>query len=303
HDFSHLDTRRGWLVVVGAAIAAGISFGTIYTFGAFVDAMAEEFDVGLGPTSVVFGITVFLFFGTAIVSGRVYDKVGPQPLLIVGGLLFCCGVAGTSLVSHLWQGYIVYGIGCGFGGGLFVAPLFALAASWFQRYRAISQGIVATGPGLGTLLMVPISQELIDELGWRSTMRLQAVIAGGCFVLALLLIKRAPAMALGDPKLHRRLVVRTAAFRRMAAASTLFSMALIGSFAVLIPFAEDEGIDTRRAGLLLSMIGAASIVGRLMLTGFAGRLGSVRLFKTAFAGLPVAYGIWLLSLGDTLPLD
>ncbi len=265
--------------------------------------MAEEFDAGLGATSVVFGITAFLFFGTAIVSGSLYDKLGPTPLVIIGGLLFCAGLIGTSLVDYLWQGYIVYGIGCGFGGGLFIAPLFALAAAWFQKYRAVAQGIVATGPGLGTLLLVPFSQVLIDDLTWRYAMRWLAVIAGCGFFLGLLLVKRAPAMKLGNPKLHKKLVLRTGTFWRMSISSVLFSTAVIGSFGVIIPFAEAEGIDTRRAGLLLSAIGASSIIGRLMLTGFAGRLGSVRLFKTAFFGLPISYGVWLLAIDDYLSLS
>ena len=280
-----------------------MAFGTVYTFGAFVEAMADEFNAGLGATSIVFGITVFLFFGTAIVSGRFYDALGPTPLVIVGGLLFCSGLIGTSVVDYLWQGYFVYGIGCGLGGGLFVAPLFALAASWFQKYRAVAQGLVATGPGLGTLVLVPLSQVLIEDLGWRYAMRWLAIIAGIAFFFGLLLVKRAPAMKLGNPKLHKKLVIRTGTFWRMSISSVLFSTALIGSLGVIIPFAEAEGIDTRRAGLLLSAIGASSILGRLVLTSFARRLGSVRLFKIAFFGLPIAYGIWLLSLEDYLSLS
>ncbi len=265
--------------------------------------MADEFDAGLGATSIVFGITVFLFFGTAIISGLLYDKLGPSPLVIIGGLFFCTGLIGTSVVDYLWQGYIVYGIGCGFGGGLFVSPLFALAVAWFRKHRAVAQGLVATGPGLGTLLLVPLSQVLISDLGWRYAMRWLAIIAGCVFFVGLFLIKRAPSMKLGNPRLHKKLVLRTGTFWRLSIASVLFSTALIGSLGVLIPFAEAEGISTRRAGLLLSAIGASSILGRVLLTSFAGKLGSVRLFKIAFFGLPVAYSVWLLALEDYLSLS
>lgn len=264
--------------------------------------MADEFGTGLGATSVVFGITAFLFFGTAIISGRVYDRIGPYPLVFIGGLLFCGGLIGTSLATEVWHGYFGFGFGCGFGGGLFISPLYALAASWFQKYRAVAQGLVATGPGLGTLLLIPLTQELIGDFGWRTAMRYLAIIAGGTYLLGIFLIKRAPIMRMGDPKLHMHLVVRTSAFWQMFVSSVLFSTALIGSLGVVIPFAEAEGIDTRRAGLLLSAVGASSIFGRLLLTSFASKLGSVRLFKMAFFGLPIAYGVWLLSLDDYLSL-
>ena len=55
------DSSRAWAVAVGAAIANGVAFGVLYTFGTFVESMAEEFDAGLGPTLLVFGITMFLF--------------------------------------------------------------------------------------------------------------------------------------------------------------------------------------------------------------------------------------------------
>ena len=143
-----VDSPRAWTMAVGCALANGVAFGTLYTFGAFVQSMADEFDAGLGPTSVVFGITMFLFFGTGALSGRWSDRYGPRPLLAIGGLLFCAGLIATSYVNAIWQGYLVYGIGAGFGGGLFSAPLFAALAAWFVKYRAVAQGVGATGPGL-----------------------------------------------------------------------------------------------------------------------------------------------------------
>ena len=80
----HFDTPRAWAVAIGASIANGVAFGVLYTFGAFVTSMADEFDANLGPTSIVFGLSMFLFFGTGAISGRWSDAYGPRPLLIVG---------------------------------------------------------------------------------------------------------------------------------------------------------------------------------------------------------------------------
>lgn len=292
---AHFDSMRGWVVAIGCLVGAMAGFGTIYTFPVFARTMAEEFDTGQGPVQLVFGITVFLFFGTALISGRLYDRIGIRPLVLTGGLLFCSGLVATSTVDALWQGYVLYGVGLGFGGGLFNAPLFALAASWFQRFRAVAQGIVATGSGLGTMVFPPLARWLLERYDWRESMRLLAIVAGGSLAVAFLLVRRAPSMSMGDARRHIRLVVRSGTFWQITSASVLFSTALIGSLGVVVTFVEDEGIANRGAVFLVSVIGAASIGGRLLLTGLANRLGGVLLMKSAFFGLPVAYALWLLS--------
>ena len=292
---AHLDSARGWVTAGGAALVVMAAFGTIYSFTTFASAMSEEFDTGLGPVATVFAITIFLFFGSALVSGRLYDRIGIVPLLAVGGIMFCAGLVATSYVSVLWHGYVLYGIGLGFGGGLFNAPLFALTATWFVRYRAMAQGVVATGSGLGTALYAPFARSLLENVGWRGGMRVLAVVAAVIFALALGLIKRPPPMETGDARQHVALVVRTRAFWQMGVSGVFFTIAVIGSIGLVVAFAEKDGIPPRAAVAVFSIIGFASIVGRLALTSLARPLGSIRLLKIAFSGLPVAYALWLAS--------
>jgi len=75
------------------------------------------------------------------------------------------------------------------------------------------------------------------------------------------------------------------------------SMALMGSFAFVIKFAEDDGITPSKAALLMSVVGASSILGRLLLTAVAGKLGSVRLLQIALMAQPVAYFFWIIADG------
>jgi len=293
-----LDSPRAWVVTIGGSVANGVAFGVLYTFGAFIQAMGEELDADLGPTAVIFGITMFLFFGTGALSGRWCDRYGPAPLIFVGGLLFCGGLVATSFVNAIWQGYLVYGIGAGFGGGLFSAPLFAVTAAWFVKHRSLAQGVAATGPGIGTLLLVPYAGYLIDGLGWRQSYRSLAIIAGVAFAVALLLVRRAPMQATGDAGDHVRRVVRTRQFRLLTISGCCMSIALIGAFAFIITFAQAEGVSASDARWLVSVVGASSIVGRIAITGMANRLGSVRLLQICLFTQPIAYLVWLLAGGN-----
>ena len=266
----HFDTPRAWAVAIGASIANGVAFGVLYTFGAFVSSMGKEFNTKLGPTSIVFGLSMFLFFGMGAISGRWADRYGPRPLLVVGGAMFCAGLVATSFVTAIWQGYIVYGIGCGLGGGIFCSPLFSTVATFFVKYRALAQGVAATGSGFGTLLLVPFAKAIIDTEGWRNSYRILAVISAAGFLIGLVLVRRSPSQAPGVAGGHVRNVMRTREFITISLAFGLMSMALMGSFAFVIKFAEDDGITPARAALLMSVVGASSILGRLLLTAVAG---------------------------------
>ncbi len=290
-----IDSLRGWKVAVAAAVTNGVAFGTVYTFGAFFEAMANEFEAGLGPTSIVFAITLFLFFGTGAASGFLADRYGPRPLVWVGGALFSGGLFLTSRVDVLWHGYLTYGVGLGLGGGLFVSPLFAAVAGWFVRYRAISQGVAATGNGLGTLILLPLASSLIESNGWRSTFVTLAVIAGITFFVGGALLERPPIERQAAARSHLTGVLRTTAFRRLAIGAAMASAAQSSAFAFTVLFATDEEISDGRAALLVGLIGAASIVGRLLLTGLSARVGPVRMAQLCFAGQPVAFTVLLVA--------
>ena len=158
-----VDSARGWAVVVAGAVGAGVSFGTVYTFGAFFDAMADDFGVGRGPTALVFGVTLLAFFGTGIVAAPLADRFGPRPLAVVGAVLLPLGLVLTSRVDDVAVGYLTYGIGVGVGGSLVISPLFTAASGWVVKRRPLALGCSPPATGLGTLVLVPFAEDLIDR--------------------------------------------------------------------------------------------------------------------------------------------
>src|SRR3712207_168931 len=101
-----LDSARGWSVVLAGALASGTAFGTVYTFGAFFDAMVTDLDAGRGSTALVFAVTLLLFFGCGVVSGPLADRHGPRRLVIPGAVLIAAGLALTSRVHSVAPGYL-----------------------------------------------------------------------------------------------------------------------------------------------------------------------------------------------------
>ena len=296
-----LDSAQGWRVAVAGAVACGTAFGTVYTFGAFFEAMVDDLDAGRGSTALVFGVTLLLFFGFGVVSGPVADRFGPRRLVVGGALLLGAGLALTSRVDTVSAGYLTYGVGVGLGGGMIVTPMYAVAGGWFVRRRALAMGVVATGNGLGTLLLVPFAERLIADHGWRTAYVTLAVLDVALILAAALVVVRPPVPP-APPALPRmRAVARLSAFQRLFVTSLLFSVSLFIAFGFVVDFATSEGVSSSRAALLVGIIGAASVVGRLGLTALAGRVPAVRLLQGCLAAQPVAFGLWLAA-GGSYPL-
>ncbi|MEY2470284.1 MAG: hypothetical protein QOF21_2982 [Actinomycetota bacterium] len=299
HRAAAQDSPRAWSVAAAGALASGTAFGTAYTFGAFFDAMTEEFDASRGSTALMFGVTLLLFFGLGVVSGPLADRFGPRRLMAAGGLLIGGGLALTSHVNSVAEGCLTYGIGVGVGGGLVVTPLYVIAGGWFVRRRAVAMGIVAAGNGLGTLILVPLAERLIDNDGWRSAYRTLAIVDVVLFAVVALVVARPPGMVPPPPALARmRAVATTSAFRRMFGAGLLFSVSLFIAFGFIVDFATDDGVSSRGASLLVGITGAASIVGRLGLAGISHRVSAVRLLKISLAAQPFAFALWLAAGGN-----
>jgi predicted MFS family arabinose efflux permease len=296
-----IDSRRAWVVAVAAGLANGVAFGTAYTFGAFFSSMSEEFGAGRGPTAIMFGITLFLFFGFGVVSGPLSDRYSPRLLMMVGGVLFCGGLVATSQVQQLWLGYLTYGIGVGLGAGFWVTPVYAVVGALFQRYRAVALGVTATGNGLGTLILVPVAERIIDAQGWRSAYLWLAAIAATFLVLAVLVLVTPPRSP--SPPIRELLgqVSRTPNFRILFVSGVLMSVGLFVAFAFIVPFAKDNGVDSATAARLVGLVGLASIVGRLGTSSLTRRFGPVRLYQVTLALQPVAYLVWL-SAGSNVAL-
>ena len=179
---SGLDSPRGWVVVAAAFLSMFVVFGIAYSFGAFFDSMAEDFGTGKGATALMFSVTTALYFGLGLVSGKVADRIGPRPLLLIAAAFLVVSLVLTSRVHTIWLGYLTYGIGVGIAVACAYVPMVATVGAWFLQRRTAALGVAVAGIGVGTLVVAPMSDRLIDAHGWRTAYVVLGV--GGCAVAA-----------------------------------------------------------------------------------------------------------------------
>ena len=297
-SFSARDSARAWVMVAAAFAALFVVFGVAFSFGAFFGPISAEFETGRAAASVVFSLTSFLFFSLGAISGPAADRFGPRPLLLFGAVAFGVGLAATAGAERLWVAYLTYGVGVGVGVGCVYVPIVAAVGGWFVRRRALAVGVAVSGIGLGTLVVSPLAARLIEAHGWRMVYFGFAAVGSAVLLASALVIAAPPS---GSPGASRRTgaAIRTPAYRWLYLANLLLCLVLFVPFVHLPTFAEDAGVGPTAAAGLVGVVGASSIVGRLVLGGVADGSGPLRAYRISFLLIGASFALWWI--GDGLP--
>jgi len=297
----HIDSKTGWLVTAATFLSTFTVFGVAYSFGSFFRPMADEFGADRGSIALVFSITTLLYFGLGVLSGRMADRFGPRPVLLVGAAAMVVGLVVTSRVQSVEVGYVTYGLGVGIGVACGYVPMVATVGAWFDRYRSTAVGLAVAGIGVGTLVVAPLTERLIEANGWRDTYVYLAVATAVLMGLAALGAKRPPVLADQGPVVPLRQQLKYSGDGRspfvvLYVAILFISIGLFVPFVFMADYVAEKGIDGS-GGLIVGVIGLCSVVGRLGLGTLATRVQAMGLFYGSLATMAASYLIWF-SAGD-----
>ncbi len=290
-----LDSAAGWAVALSASLATFAVFGVAYSFGVVLDSIRDEFGIGTGLASLLFAIPTFLYFVLGVFTGRLGDRYGPRRVLVAGAVALGAGLWATSLAQSLWVAMTSYVLGVGISVACAYVPMVSVVGGWFERHRTAALGVAVAGIGLGQFAGAWGAERLIDVYGWRDTYQVLAVASTGLLMLAAIAARRPPHVA---PPSEMPSLLRLMHNRRYTL--LYFSMMLLSaSLFVPIIYIKDYLDDLGKPGgqWLISIIGLASLLGRLVLGALGTVLPLMRLYQLAFTIMGLSYLIWLFA-GD-----
>src|SRR5688572_7240864 len=195
------------LLLVLSGVIISICMGLRQSLGLFMRPMT----VDAGISAATFGFSIALQNLVWGISqpfvGALADKHGARPILFWTALLYAAGML-LMVFSRGALGLNVAGflLGIGTAGTAFGVLMGVVTRSVSPEKQSQTVGLVAASGSLGTLILAPVGQGLIDAYGWQIAMGAFAVIASSMALFALpikgLAVKLGaePAAARGKPQ-------------------------------------------------------------------------------------------------------
>ena len=300
-------------------MAVGVNARTAFSL-LFPPILAEfSWDRGATAGAFSFGFLVSAVLGPLL--GRLMDRHGPRFVIELGVGMMGAGLLLAALVSEPWHLYLTLGVLVGSGSVcLGYTGQSQFLPNWFVRRRGLAMSIAFSGVGIGSIVLLPALQALIERAGWRAACASLGVVVLVLLAPLNLLIRRRPedvgsradgelapsassvskppdnvvdrAWAAVDWTLGRAL--RTARFWWIALG---YWCGLFAWYAVQVhqtKYLVENGFSGAYAAWALGFVSLVAIPGQIALGHLSDRIGREWVWSAGCAGFAICYAALLL---------
>ena len=303
-DFSYY----GWRVVLAACFGVMAGFGSlfVYTFSVFVKPLASQFGWTREAISGGFAIAAVTLGIVSPVLGRLIDRLGPRRIILICMMIYACGIISLALLRFgVWQFYATCFVLGLVGNGAAHLAYSRSISTWFHQRLGTALAFVMVGAGLGAMLLPVIAQSIISRAGWRTAYASLGVLA---LLLGLPLSwryirERGATDRKATPVAHFGLTwqegLSSYAFWIITTILFVSSISMNGAITHLSALLTDRGITPGEAALCASVLGRASLLGRVVVGWLLDRFFGPRV--ALGINLLTALGVFLLARAASFP--
>ena len=284
------------------------------TYMVFLLPLGAEFGWHRSQMTSVYSMLMVVSGLASPLSGIVFERWGARVLYgaglaLLGGAYFIAGQ-----LTQLWQFYLCIGLVGGLGASAIgMVPAAALISRWFDRRMSTAIGIAYAGFGCGSLVLVPLTQALIDHGGWREayhTIGLALLVGlplslllpwrriqAGQATMAVRRAKAAAALPAGPSPL--RLALKNKRFWLLVQVMFFTAMCIYLISVQSVAYLVDIGFTPLQAAGAFGSAGMLSVIGVSASGWIADRFGHRPAATLSFAGTFLGTVVlYLMSWGD-----
>jgi MFS family permease len=298
-------TKRATIVTIAAASILMITMGARQSLGLFVSPLNTA--TGLGITTISFAYAVAqLMWGVAQpFAGGIADRYGPSRVLMGGLVVLAIGMALTPFARSGLGLVFTLGIlaAIGAGAGSFSVLIGAASRHLTPESRGKSSGIINAGASFGQFVFAPITQALIQGVGWMGAMWSLA----GITLASLPLVRVVDAPVATPPGAPAAAITPAQPWRavRDAMKDRNYLLLHAGFFtcgfhiAFLVTHLPGEvglcGLPASVASLSLALIGLSNIVGSILAGAGTARYRSKHILALMYGSRAVLIGCYVMA--------
>ena len=305
-----------WVIVAALAVAQMIGLAVGWAAGVLVQPLKDEFGFGIGDIGLSFGLFYLAAAIFAPIAGWMGDRFGARKVLVLSAILYTITLVLVAFMDHLWSLHFSFGVLRGVAQVIFMVPLMAAVAMWFNRRLGMGTGVLWAASGIGSAVFAPLLPFMVANLGWQNTFLLICAVLGCSLLLLAIPFRNLPEdMGLkpygwvpGDAARQRALksiesvrlkvfnqhVRRTKAFWNLPC---IHGLGCAGHGIIMIyvvPLAVDRDISLGTAAFMLTIISSVSIISRFVTPIMCERQGTKLVMAACLLlqGLPVILLFW-----------
>ena len=294
--------RKGWVVTLAAAAILMVTMGARQSLGLFVSPLNSATGLGIATISLALAVGQLMWGVIQPVAGAVADRYGSGKVLVAGLVVLSIGSALTPFMTSAFGLIVSLGLlsAIGSGAGSFSVLIGAAAQHLATDKRGKAAGIINAGGSFGQFVFAPVSQALIQILGWMGAMWSLAAIT----LAALPLVRW---VSPTGPVQHHATATGSAPWQavREAMGDRSYLLLHAGFFtcgfhiAFLVTHLPGEvnlcGLPPAVASWSLALIGLANIVGSLMAGSFTQRFRSKYILAAMYGSRALLIGWYLIA--------
>jgi len=289
-----------WALVALCFVLGVASRSISDTFVVFVPALQGAFDASRSAVTLIYSFALLVGGIAAPISGWIVDRFGLRALTVTGMIAASVATLSASFATHIWHLYLALGIVMGFAGASLSGVLSAsLIGRWFPPQRlGVALAVAWSAAGVGTMVMLPLSQYLIATDGWRHAYVVFSIITG--LFIPLLIVLPWRRISLGAPGLVRTRAsdrpgptvgeaLRDWPFWALTASFAFTSLGIFSLFPQVMVYLLEHGIDGAYAARALAVAGLLTPLGMIGFSWLADRGGrkiaAILAYASSIAGV------------------
>lgn len=288
----------GW-VLLGAALILALSLGVRHGFGLFLAPMSNEFGWGRGVFAFAIALQNLMWGLAQPFAGALADRLGAARVVIIGGILYACGLvlmglSDSPVTLSLSAGLL---IGIGLSGTSFSVILGVVGRAVAPEQRSMAMGIASAAGSFGQFAMLPGTLGLISWLGWSAALLVLGLLVA--FIVPLVgLLKDRPL-----PAVQGQEQTLVEALREACSHSGFWLLALgffVCGFQVVFigvhlpAYLVDQHLPATTGTTVLALVGLFNIVGTYTAGWLGGRMSKPRLLTALYLlrGVVIVLFLW-----------
>ncbi|MBQ5441216.1 MAG: MFS transporter [Firmicutes bacterium] len=283
-----------WTICAAATLLIFITMGAVSNgFSIYLPYIRDNYGLTNAETSTLVTMRLLVAFFCMLLIGKYYEffeiRLGVAMASAFGGIAFVLYSFAHTFPTFA-VGAAVSGIAYGLGS---MVPVSILMSRWFDEHKALAISICSAGSGLGSIVLPPVITGLLSALKMSTVLLIEGLFIIVVTALIYILIRNYPdemgLKRLGENR--ERLALAASSLKKSAPqtspiAKNILAISLIACFFMgaqgnpgimhLPVLYTSSGFTSVFAATLMSIVGAALTVGKIIYGEITDKLGGFR---------------------------